>query len=341
MFVKLLKASPLENIDPVTAVAARMEPKVRKSFLTAVEKLKGSVRMGQLRTALLRSDVNAVFQILGLAEAVQQTFEGMGFTPEELSMQEAIAQTFQDGANAAMKKLPKKIGTDVRFDLMNPKSVEILRAYEFELIRDITQETVEGIRDVVLRAFQEGGHPYEQAREIRDVIGLTARQEQAVDNFRRALESGVPQDMRRALERELRDHRFDPTLLRALSSEQRLPRARIDQMVARYRERYLKHRAEVIARTETIRAANLGQQALWRQAVDQGLIPPGAERVWITAGDERTCDFCGPLDGMTVGLEDYFSSAANNRSYTTLTPPLHPQCRCSLGLVEASLRIAA
>ena len=70
-----------------------------------------------------------------------------------------------------------------------------------------------------------------------------------------------------------------------------------------------KHRAEMIARTETIRAYNtaaVNQYGRW-----------GVKKwVWITAFDERTCDICANLDGQVFDLD-------------APRPPAHPLCRCS------------
>ena len=68
-------------------------------------------------------------------------------------------------------------------------------------------------------------------------------------------------------------------------------------------------RVEVITRTETLRAYGQGRNKFYNQI--------GVRRiVWVTAGDERTCPQCGPLDG-----KEYLIGEAP-------MTPLHPQCRC-------------
>jgi len=69
------------------------------------------------------------------------------------------------------------------------------------------------------------------------------------------------------------------------------------------------NRIEVITRTETLRAYGQGRQKFY------GAI--GVTRVvWVTAGDERTCTVCGPLDGQEFWIDK-------------MPPFPHPQCRCS------------
>jgi len=85
-------------------------------------------------------------------------------------------------------------------------------------------------------------------------------------------------------------------------------------------------RAETIARTETMRAANAGQREAWSQAEDDGLIEEGQTRVWIVTDDDRLCQDCEDMDGEEAALgEDYDGDGGDG-------PPLHPDCRCTEGL---------
>jgi SPP1 gp7 family putative phage head morphogenesis protein len=78
-------------------------------------------------------------------------------------------------------------------------------------------------------------------------------------------------------------------------------------------------RARVIARTETIRAFSHGVQ--WQFALH------GIKRVqWMTARDERVCEWCGPLDGLIFPLDQLPLGG----------PPIHPQCRCFIRPVIAA-----
>jgi SPP1 gp7 family putative phage head morphogenesis protein len=212
------------------------------------------------------------------------------------------------------------VGIRLRFDLVNPESIKFLENYAFDQIEEISAETRERIRQVLLRAFKQGGHPFQQAREIRQWIGLTARQDQDLADYRSALENNSPA----ALERPLRDRRFDRSVAKAIQQGRALDEARIDKLVARYRELLVQDRARTIARTETIRAANEGQRESWRQARDHGLLDPATtRRVWIASGDSNTCATCLALNGKTVGLNEEFPGG---------DPPCHPKCRCSTGL---------
>jgi SPP1 gp7 family putative phage head morphogenesis protein len=87
-------------------------------------------------------------------------------------------------------------------------------------------------------------------------------------------------------------------------------------------------RAELIARTESMTAANEGQMALWDQAQEAGLIGPNAQKEWVTAGDEKLCPICDGLDGEQVGLDETFDADGEDIE----GPPAHPNCRCVIAL---------
>lgn len=98
-----------------------------------------------------------------------------------------------------------------------------------------------------------------------------------------------------------------------------------------------KNRASMIARTETMRANNLGHLEAYKQS---GVVDM---KEWMVALDERTCQYCLAMEKeyKQVGLgEDFISQGQEligldggtlKIDYSGLSaPPLHPQCRCVL-----------
>jgi HK97 family phage portal protein len=94
-------------------------------------------------------------------------------------------------------------------------------------------------------------------------------------------------------------------------------------------------RAEKIARTEVFKASN----AATLEGYKQSGVVRGKE--WFTALDERVCEWCSPMHGKVKALDsNYFhqgESFVGKDGHTinfTLddvgTPPLHPNCRCTL-----------
>ena len=92
-------------------------------------------------------------------------------------------------------------------------------------------------------------------------------------------------------------------------------------------------RAERVAKTESFRTANFATREAWKQS---GVV---ADVKWYTAEDEMVCEFCGPMNGKTVAIDEGFfdkNETIEGADGGTLTtdyaavenPPLHPNCRC-------------
>lgn len=91
------------------------------------------------------------------------------------------------------------------------------------------------------------------------------------------------------------------------------------------RKRMITYRATTIARTEVIRSQNAGQQAVWEQYQQEGLLPMNATKVWIVTPDDRLCKRCRPLDGQEAPVRGEFDTDVGGLGY----PPLHSNCRCT------------
>lgn len=76
------------------------------------------------------------------------------------------------------------------------------------------------------------------------------------------------------------------------------------------------HRATLLARTEVIRAHHLASIQTYRNFGIEG-VKVVAE--WNTAGDDRVCELCSPLDGKVFTLDEVEGKI-----------PVHPQCRCGV-----------
>lgn len=84
-------------------------------------------------------------------------------------------------------------------------------------------------------------------------------------------------------------------------------------------------RASLIARTESMTAANEGNRQGWDQAVDAGLLTGDEKRTWIATSD--ACPECEALDEEETDLDGSYPGDGEDG------PPLHPNCRCTEGLV--------
>lgn len=220
----------------------------------------------------------------------------------------AVAVIEQVVTQAAERTLTA-IAVRAAFDLVNPLAATAARTQGAQFVTLVTAETQAAIRALVARAVTEGIAPRELARLIQPLIGLTRRQAQAALNARAAWEdSGLTGDV-------------------------------LTTKVDAYAAKLLKQRALMIARTETIDAANAGQLAAWQDAAAKGLLRPDRTfRIWSAANDPRVCPICAELDAQVVGFDEPFVTIDG---IEIMAPPVHPLCRCSVSLVFDDKRRAA
>lgn len=307
-------------------IADSAAPEIRKAFLDAIARIRGTIQEAKLRAALESGNIDEVMQVLGLDRDLS-VIEPYLMKP----LTDIVSETGSAAGDATPALAERGGSLAMRFDMVNPNTIQAVRTYGFNLIRQISDDTRDGIRSIVAHAMEYGGHPYEQARQIRQLIGLTESQADAVSNFRHLLETRD----REALTRALRDKRFDGTLRRALGENPTadLSQDQIDRVVQRYGERMLNARAENIARTETINAARLGTQNAWVQATENGWLDRAKVRQgWMVTPDDRLCMWCAAvplLNPSGVPLGQSFETPLGPVD----GPTLHPQCRCILYLM--------
>ncbi len=83
-------------------------------------------------------------------------------------------------------------------------------------------------------------------------------------------------------------------------------------------DEYDRERAERIARTETIRAQEEGNQEVYKEA--------GFERkVWFA--NPGACELCEALNDVDVPINEPYGQDVFGEN--AMTPPLHPHCRCA------------
>jgi len=252
----------------------------------------------------------------GVDEALAVLRDSLQLPPEA---QAKIASVLEAAYRGVAK--PVAVGLGIDFQLVNPHAVTWASENAGLLIQGIGPDG-DMVRRLVAQAFTDGVPPRELARQLERFVGLTGGQSQQLSNFeagRRA--AGLKEDRVRAL---------------------------ADQ----FRDRLLRRRATVIARTETISAATHGKLEAWREAARQGVIDVSvtAER-WVTGGDDRVCELCGPLHNRLVGFGQEFVVTERATGFTgpetrpipvgmvpleepivVDAPPLHPQCRCDIEL---------
>jgi hypothetical protein len=241
------------------------------------------------------------------------------------------SRAYVGAGKEAASFLEDTVSVVASFDQTNEAAVKAMQENNLRLVREVTEQQRAAINKVLVDGVRDGINPREIALGIRDSIGLTEYQLQVVENYRDLLERGSQQ----ALDRELRDRRFDSTVQDSVDRGGILSDDQIDTMVDRYSERMLNYRAEVIGRTEALRAVHEGTEDMFQQAVDDGTIDEDTmTREWDTSKDSRVRDSHEAMDGQVVGLFEPFTSGLGNQLQYPGDPDGPPedtvQCRCAV-----------
>lgn len=288
---KAFSAEELEDLPELVRLAARLEPKLRKQFLDAVELVKGQVNLEALAIAILSRNLTAI----ELASKVDS------FLDVQPAIKSTMMEGFLRGARYSLDQLDE-VALVMNLNLVNPEAVRWAESAAGELVTNLIKGEKESIQALIVDATKGNADVRQTAKQLRDFIGLDKRREKAVLKY----------------EQELIAEGLD--------------QATIDKRLAKYTAAQLKDRSLSIARTEIVQAHNMGQQALWDEAIKNGFINPQAmQKKWIVTDDDKLDKkICLPLDDVVVEIQEPFQ--ATNGQH--MTPPAHPRCRCAVGLVE-------
>jgi hypothetical protein len=299
----LARTGKQSRTDPVRRLADAGEQRIAAEIAASFRAWRDGLDQDALAQALSLGDYAAATELL--PEGVVER----GLT----DVFARIHDLYDEGAGlgtAQLQEIGDGIGIrlEARLDRLSLPVTEELRARRAQLIEDIRAGGAETAQQVMMSGLGRGLSTDEIAGEIADTLGLSARQAQAVINLRERLETG----------------------------DSEMPPAAIDETVSAYAERSLEYRSLMIARTESVRAANGGLRAIYEQAVENGDVPEEAvTRFWQTAEDEEVCDECGPVP------EDYPDGVGMGEEFDVGDPPVHPNCRCSVAYETSPAILAA
>lgn len=263
------------------------------------------------RTPVIQREVFAALKSLGkevspeaLARAIQSgdifTFRRLvRVVPQRLALAaQRIEQTFFDGVTLGRQMLPGNLRSRLQFNATNPAAVAQAALKGAEFVTNIDRSTRLALRDLITRGQIQQIPTRELAPLIKEMVGLNARQGRTLFfQIERWYDAG-----------------YTASEVRALT--------------ARLKERMLKQRALMIARTENAFAASDGVQATWKAARREGLLSANALKKWLVTPDDRLCVVCRQLDGLTAPLDGMFSTRYGPKP----GPPAHPNCRCAIGV---------
>lgn len=320
--MRLLKGTEVQpKDDPARVLAEKRENEVKKALLVLLGGLIALFSGSAVIRMIGRFDTQGLTSLLGGKDAEDLIINGY----------QPIADTFTDAARQAANDEFKGL---VVYD---PLAAAIaLQQLRNQLAGAIGAAAQQNIQQVLLNALRTGADPASVATYLRQVIGLDLQSANAVQNYRRLLQTGDLTALRRAL----RDERFDDLVREAAGGGRSLGQETLDRMVQAYADRMLDYRASRMAATEAMQAAVSGIRDAHVQAVDSGrLFNSEVKRFWLTAGDELVCPVCVSIPVMNedgIGVHDSYRSINGPIE----APLVHPWCRCSERYVANTSRLS-
>lgn len=289
-------------------IVDRHEARMAKDILQAFDTMQDQVTpdIGALIEA---GDLDAVFRALDGVRMPPYLVDTIRDATTTVAMTTGMATAAQFG---------------IRWNEVNPRVLEWAERYTLQVLpAGMTARNVQYTRDLIITGMESGWGAEKIGRMITAEVPLLPNHQDAIN--RMALKMANDGASARYIER----------------------------MVARRTKKLTRWRANMIARTETMRAANMGQIFTWETAQQLNYLPDFTRKVWLATGDDRTCPICAEMDGQTVAVLDesgilgeqfevthkatsmtaqgkVLSTAPLSKPYATMSPPAHPQCRCTM-----------
>jgi SPP1 gp7 family putative phage head morphogenesis protein len=290
--------SLLRNMDPATlerlleTITIANQKKIQQSLLTSID-LGGKEAIEQIKSIAPKLALPAFLP-----------------TKVKIDNKPSMANMEFTKLPAWAQPKPPKVEFTMSFNKTNPNSLAFAQRRAGELITSIDALTRNSVRQAIIDAFNEQLDYRATARRIKNVVGLHPQWAKAVTNFEKK--------------------EFDRLVKSGI--KEATARARAIERSTRYADSLKSKRATMIARTEIQIAQNEGRQEGWNQAAEQGYVDVEAQKMWVIAQDERTCDICSELDGEIVPWNETFSSGHE-------TPGrVHPNCRCTMVIIPPDRR---
>ena len=191
-----------------------------------------------------------------------------------------------------------KLTGGAKFDFVDPRALTWIDNHCADLIVQIDNKTKDAIKQIVKNGYANGVTPKNQARAIREMIGL---------------------DPQRAATLE----KYTDNLFSKGKSE-----AEVWRLTEKKGRALLNARANLIAINETSEASANATYWSTKSAVERGVLSKDEwEEYRIVAADERLCSRCAPIAGEGRELPDGMYPSTGS-----ITAKVHVKCRCCGGL---------
>lgn len=305
----------------VHRIEDRFGPRVAAAYAEAVLRLQSGIDEAELASAVAAGNVDAILSAIRPSR-LSAIFAGKD------SLSELLQRTAGATGDAGAKVLSGALGVDVSFNRIDPNVVMYARERAATRVVAVSEDVKEAVRIVVAVGAADGLTTRQQARAIREIVGLPPSWASAPLNLARELREGTFTQTRRF-------SAVDKARIGKRLREGTVTESFIEEMRGKYARSLTNRRALNIARTETAFSANHGLREGWRQADKQGVLPATTKRVAIVTPDERLRPDHAAVPLMNeggIGLKEAYDTPWGPQPGPPW--PADPyNCRCSEGLI--------
>lgn len=296
-------------------VAKRFGPSVARQWLKAVTRTQAGISEKALQVALTAKNMAQVEKIV----------TGTPFGQLLQGIENPLRGTIQAAGTASANVLNNS-GFPIEFNAVHPNVVKFARDQSADLVVKVTKDVKEAVRIVVATGASQGLTVVQQARAIRQTVGLPPNWAKAPLNLADDIRNG-----RAAAATSRRLSAIDKAQIRKRIREGTVNEAFVKKMQGKYTASLINRRGLNIAATETLRSAHFGQNDSWAQAIQQGSLSPKSRKFWLPTPDERLSEEHARIPGMNPKgrkIDEDFVTTEGNKPH----PPSRPNCRCGMGL---------
>lgn len=302
-------------------LAGRFEPRLRVAYQSAIERVQQAANIAAAERALEQGDIDgAVAALLPPAATLELT----------RALTIVVATVMGDAAQDTAREIGATIRQPFTFVPTTTSAVSALERMQLRAIVPVAADAEAGLRTVLADGLRAGVNPRTVAREVRQFLTLTDHDARLLASF----EADLTTDPRAALARQLRDKRFDGSLIKAINGDrmagEALTEAQRSAMRAGYVRNLTRWRAETWARTTTLQAMREAQWAAWQQAIElQGLDRTQVYKVWITTLDGRERPTHHAQHGDVVPMDARYANGDMIPGDGTGVEGVEYNCRCT------------
>lgn len=318
---KVERAPPLKLVYVRSAARTKLDamvdvfaPDIQSAFLASIKDVTDNAIIKDVVRNIEMGDVDGAFRALGYSDAAMRPLTA------------AIERAYETGGVMTGKTFPAYLNTPsgrivFRFDVRNSRAEAYLRDKSSTLVTRIGDDIRVNVRTALTDGVAAGRNPRNIALDLvgridatgkrsGGIIGLTTQQEYWARGAQKKLEQLDASYFKLGM----RDARFDKTVAAAIESGKKLDPDTIEKLVTRYKDKALKHRGDMVGRTEAMQALNASEYEATLQTVDIGATKADAiQREWDSVGDNDVRYSHRRLNGQRVGLYDAFKTIRGAR----------------------------